>query len=85
MALRIRHRTREEPAVEPGRTSHPLFWLLVLAAMLAIVWSIYNRYASQATPAKVRPESTAPANRPVSRVVLGQPFRPLRTSRTQRP
>ena len=85
MALRIRHSTTEQPAVTPDKTAHPLFWLLVLVALLAIGWSVYNRYASHATPAKVRSDATAPASRAVSRVVDAQPIRPGRTPRLPRP
>lgn len=85
MALRIRHSTNEQPDVTPDKTSHPLFWLLVLVALLTIGWSVYNRYASHATPAKVRPDAAAPASRPLSRVVNAQPIRPARTSRPPRP
>ena len=85
MALRIRNTTSEQAAVTPGKGAHPLFWLLILVALLAIGWSVYNEYASHATPAQVRPDATAPASRPASRVVDGQPLRPARTTRPPRP
>jgi nicotinamide riboside transporter PnuC len=85
MALRIRHTTSDRPAVTPERKAHPLFWLLVLVALLVIVWSLYNRYASHATSARIGMEATTPASRPVSRIVDAQPLRPARTSRLPRP
>ena len=85
MALRIRHSTDEEPAVTPERKAHPLFWLLVLVALLVIGWSVYNRVASRAPEAKMRPDATTHASRPVTRVVDARPLRPARTSRAPRP
>ena len=86
MALRIRHSTDEEPAVTPERKAHPLFWLLVLVALLVIGWSVYNRYASHAAVAKkMPPDTTTHASRPVNRIVDAQPLRPVRTSRAPRP
>ena len=85
MALRIRPSTNDQPAATPEKRAHPLFWLLVLVALLVIGWSVYDRYASHATPAKIRPDATTPASRPVSRVVDAQPLRPARTSRLPRP
>ncbi len=85
MALRSRHTTDEQPAVTPGKKAQPLFWLLVLVALLVIGWSVYNHYASHATSAKIRPDATTPASRPVNRIVDAQPLRPARTSRVPRP
>ena len=85
MALRIRHSANEEPAVTPEKRAHPLFWLLVLIALLVIGWSVYNRVASHAPEAKVRPDATTHASRPVNRIVDAQPLRPARTSRSARP
>ena len=85
MALRIRHSTDEEPAVTPRKGAHPLFWLLVLVALLVIGWSVYNRYASHVAVAKMPPNATSHASRPVNRLVDAQPLRPLRTSRAPRP
>ena len=36
MALRIRPTTSDEPDVTPQKGAHPLFWLLILVALLAI-------------------------------------------------
>jgi hypothetical protein len=86
MALRIRHSTRQQPAVTPHKKPHPLFWLLILAALMAFVWAMYNRSASHASTLIMRPAPTAPAaTRPANRVVEGQPLRPARTSRPPRP
>ena len=86
MALRIRHPTREQPDVRPERRGHPLVWLLVLIALLAIGWSVYNRNAAHATPAKTsRVDTTTHAIRPLSRVVDAEPLRPARSSRSTRP
>ena len=38
----------------PDKQAHPLFWMLVMAAILAFGWAIYNRSASGATPAMTR-------------------------------
>ena len=35
----------------PEKQAHPLFWMLVMAALLAMGWAIYNRTAEGATPA----------------------------------
>ena len=86
MGLRIRHSTREQPAETPDKKPHPLFWLLVLAALLAIVWAMYNRSESHASTLVMHPATAAPAaTRPANRVVEGQPLRPARTSRPPRP
>ena len=86
MALRIRHSTREQPDVTPERRGHPLFWLLVLVALLVIGWSVYNRNAAHAMPANTRPaDTTEHASRPLSRVVEADPVRPARSSRSPRP
>lgn len=85
MALRSRPTTRDRPAVTPERKSHPLFWLLVLVALMVIAWSLYNRYASHAAFAQLGPAATSPASRPVSRIVDAQPLRPARTTRSPRP
>ena len=43
----------------------PLIWLLLVAALLAFGWSLYNRHASQTHPAPTLPASTpAPVNPP---------------------
>lgn len=42
----------------------PLIWLLVLAAVLAFGWSIYNRHASRTFPAPTLPVSTSPTASP---------------------
>ena len=51
---------------DPRKRSHPLFWLLVLAALLAFGWSFYNEHAGRETPAMVSPElapNAAPARK----------------------
>ena len=35
----------------PEKQAHPLFWMLVMAALLAFGWAIYSRSARGATPA----------------------------------
>jgi len=85
MALRIRPTANDRPAATPEKRSHPLFWLLVLVALLVIGWSVYNRYASHAAFARIVPESSSHAIRSVTRVVDAQPLRPARTSRAPRP
>jgi hypothetical protein len=67
------------------RKSHPLFWLLVLAALLTIVWSIYNRWASETTPASVQPPAGSAAQRDNDRSVDAQPVRPARSPRAPQP
>jgi len=42
----------------------PLIWLLVLAALLAFAWSIYNRHAGRVHPAPTLPASTSPTEPP---------------------
>jgi hypothetical protein len=86
MPWRSRHSTQDETGAPPRGNSHPLFWLLVLAAFLAIVWMLYNRYASEPPPLMTTPpKATAPATRAVNRVIDAQPLRPSRTSRPARP
>ena len=86
MALRTRHTTREQPRVTPERRGHPLFWLLILVALLAIGWSVYNRNAAHATPAQTHAAGTTThASRPLNRSVEAQPVRPARSSRSPRP
>lgn len=85
MARQLHSTDRDEPAADaPARGSHPLFWLLVLAALLIIVWSVYNRWASETTPAHVQPvvPAASPAHRPASRAVDAQPARPGRNPRS---
>ncbi|MDB6163232.1 MAG: hypothetical protein JWL98_664 [Xanthomonadaceae bacterium] len=60
MAPQARHRTSDPPPPQPTRKPHPLFWLLVLIAVLTLTWAAYNQYASETTPALVLP-SAAPA------------------------
>jgi hypothetical protein len=77
---------RRHGSTEPAqRKSHPLFWLLVLAALLVIVWSIYNRWASETTPASVQPPASSPALRDSDRSVDAQPARPARDQRAPQP
>ena len=87
MAWRIRQSTKDETGAPPRGNSHPLFWLLVLAAFLAIVWMLYNRYASEPPPLMTPPppKTTAPATRVVSRIIDAEPLRPPRTARLPRP
>lgn len=74
---------RRGESMEPAqRKSHPLFWLLVLTALLTIVWSIYDRWASETTPASVQPPAVTPAQRDNDRSVDAQPARPARSPRT---
>ncbi|MFL6593463.1 MAG: hypothetical protein ACJ8GK_12265 [Luteimonas sp.] len=47
----------------PRKGAFPLIWLLVLAALLAFAWSIYNHYAGQSSPAPT-PAPTTPPPRP---------------------
>jgi hypothetical protein len=44
----------------PRKGAFPLIWLLVLAALLAFGWSIYNHYASEASPAPTPPAAGPP-------------------------
>lgn len=60
MSDRVDHGERDRPPEDPRKRPHPLFWLLVLAALLAFGWSFYNRHAGTATPALVNP-GPAPA------------------------
>ncbi|WP_159015825.1 hypothetical protein [Cognatiluteimonas profundi] len=87
MAWRIRHSTQDETGATPRGNAHPLFWLLVLAAFLAIVWMLYNRYASEPPPPLMTtpPPKTTAATRAVSRIVDAEPLRPQRTGRPPRP
>ena len=61
-------REREPPgngrlaADTPRRGAFPLIWLLVLAALLAFGWSLYNRDAAESSPAPTLPPGTAPAS-----------------------
>ena len=48
----------------PRKGSLPLIWLLVLAALVAFGWSIYNRHASETSPAPTLPASTSPTGAP---------------------
>ena len=48
----------------PRKSSFPLIWLLVLLALGAFGWTIYNRHASQTTPAPTLPANTPPPNTP---------------------
>jgi periplasmic protein TonB len=43
----------------PRKGAFPLIWLLVLAALLAFGWSIYNHYAGKASPAPTPPANPA--------------------------
>jgi hypothetical protein len=87
MPWRIRHTTQDEPSATPRGNSHPLFWLLVLAAFLAIVWMLYNRYANKPPPLMPPPppKTSAPAARVASRIIDAEPLRPARTGRSPRP
>jgi hypothetical protein len=76
---------RYESSEPAQRKSHPLFWLLVLAALLTIVWSIYNRWASETTPASVPPPAGSPAQRSNDRSVDAQPARPARNPPAPQP
>jgi hypothetical protein len=44
----------------PRKGAFPLIWLLVLAALLAFGWSLYNRHAGREAPAPTLPASAAP-------------------------
>ena len=84
---RLRHPRwdeRHESTGDSRRKSHPLFWVLVLIAILTIVWSVYNRWASETTPAQVQPAAppVGPAHRAVSRALDAQPARPGREARS---
>jgi hypothetical protein len=59
------HGDRHHPPEDRRKRAHPLFWLLVLAALLAFGWSFYNRHAGTVTPALVNPElaPTVPARK----------------------
>jgi hypothetical protein len=81
MRFRSHLHARDEAEPDPPRTAHPLFWLLVLVAVLTIVWSLYNRYASGSTPALVQPVNAAPASRPAGRLVDRASLRPGRDAR----
>ena len=85
MALRVRPSKIDRSAATPEKKAHPLFWLLVLVALLVIGWSVYNRYASRGALAATRSDDASHASRPVDRAVDAQPLRPGRTSRTPRP
>lgn len=61
MSDRIDHGERDKYPDERRKHAHPLFWLLVLAALLALAWSLYTRLAGEATPAMVNPELTPTA------------------------
>jgi hypothetical protein len=59
MSDRTDHGERDRhPGEDRPKRSHPLFWLLVLAALLAFGWSFYNQHASRQTPAMVTPDLT---------------------------
>ena len=60
---------------DPRKRSHPLFWLLVLAALLAFGWSFYNEHASRETPAMVSPE-LAPNATPAPKDAANRPPAP---------
>ena len=68
MSDQIDHRADREPVYDtPGKGAHPVFWLVVLAALLAFGWSFYNRQAGEATPTMVRTDAAALANPAVER------------------
>ena len=48
----------------PRKGAFPLIWLLVLAALLAFGWSMYNRHASRTSPAPTLPANTTPNSAP---------------------
>ena len=48
----------------PRKGAFPLIWLLVLGALLAFGWSLYNRHASRTSPAPTLPASTSPTSNP---------------------
>ena len=64
------HRPQEPPASgrlasdAPRKSSFPLIWLLVLAALFAFGWTLYNRHASETSPAPTLPASTSPTSAP---------------------
>jgi len=45
------------------KRAHPLFWLLILAALFALGWSFYNHHAGESMPAPISPD-VAPATTP---------------------
>jgi len=64
----------DDPKVDgPSKHPHPLFWLLVLAALLVFGWAFYNRRASAATPAMIRPDAAPAATPAEQRAVARQP------------
>jgi periplasmic protein TonB len=46
----------------PRKGAFPLIWLLVLAALLAFGWTLYNRHAGETSPAPTIPVNPAPAS-----------------------
>lgn len=46
----------------PRKASFPLIWVLVLIALGAFGWTLYNRHASQTSPAPTLPPSTSPTS-----------------------
>jgi hypothetical protein len=56
MSDRIDHGKPDRSPEDRPKGAHPLFWLLVLAALLAFGWTFYNRHAGTATPALINPE-----------------------------
>lgn len=70
MAGPVAHKPHDPPS--SGRLAHdtsrkgvfPLVWLLVFAALIGFGWSLYNRHASQVSPAPTLPASTSPTQSP---------------------
>lgn len=48
----------------PRKGAFPLIWLLVLAALLAFAWSLYNDYAGETSPAPTAPTTPPPPPAP---------------------
>lgn len=69
MSDRIDHGEPDRSPEGRRKGAHPLFWLLVLAALVAFGWSFYNRHAGTAAPALVSPDlaPTVPERKDASR------------------
>ena len=63
MAIRNAGTPPDAPPQRQRKGAHPLFWLLILLALLALGWSYYNHRAGESTPAPIRTE-TSPASAP---------------------
>jgi hypothetical protein len=63
MATRNAGTPPDAPPQRQRKGAHPLFWLLILLALLALGWSYYIHRAGESTPAPIRTE-TSPASAP---------------------